>query len=285
MSSVEEFPSRAASIKDLPSPFREALLTHIQPGEALQHLMLSPAFAAQKYRARASLFCVTDRRWLIVLKEEDGSATIGQATFEKTLVVELTIILLYGQVRIDFMKEGLTESIALQFNTVVNHLYLCAIQDLLDGIDGNRSTREGLENKSSPILRDWALKFRNIALIYAPRASEFLDGIYWHEIRGGFGRELAPSAALLLTDRHLIFIKEEKNSSWFTSRNEPKFGKIIAYFPLNRFAKSHFDVHSRFGILQVEGFKFHGGEKLEMIVPLEKQEAVLRLMQKASALS
>jgi hypothetical protein len=188
MSSVEEFPSRAASIKDLPSPFREALLGRLQPDEAIQHLMLSPAFATQKYRARASLFCITDRRWLIVLKEEDRSTTIGQATFEETLIVELTIILLYGQIRIDYVKDGLTQSIELQFNTVVNHLYLCAIRDLLDGIDGIRSVREGLEEKSSPIIRDWDLKFRNIALIYSPRSSEFLDGAYWHEILGGFSR-------------------------------------------------------------------------------------------------
>jgi hypothetical protein len=285
LSFIEQFPSRAPDIEDVPSPFREALLAHVQPEETVQHLIFSPAFATQKFRTRASVFCVTDRRWLIVLKEEDGSATIDQASFEETLIVELTIILLYGQIKIGFVKDCAAQSIALQFNTVMNHLYLDAIQDLLDGIDGNRAVGEALEKKSSPILKEWVLKFRNVALLYSPRGSKLVDGVYWHEIRGGFGRELAPAAALLLTDRHIIYITEEKTSSWFRSKNDSKYGEIITYFPLNRLAKSQFDVHARFNILQVEGFQVHGGEKLEMIVPLDKREAISRLMQKASALS
>lgn len=63
---------------------------------------------------------------------------------------------------------------------------------------------------TSEILRQWPLKFRNVSIIYAPRNSRLLDGVQWNDIYGGFHRRLAPAAALLLTDRHIIVIAEEK---------------------------------------------------------------------------
>ena len=152
-------------------------MQRIHENESVRHLIFSPEFGAAKFRALASLLCVTDQRWLIVLRESDGSTIVDESSFDSTLLVELTIILLYGQ----------------------------------------------------------------------------------------------------------LIIAEEKSSRWFHFRHHAKYGAIITYFPLNRLANFRIDPHSRFSILELQGHEGHGGEKLEIMFPPDKREAVSRLMEKASS--
>jgi hypothetical protein len=283
MSSVEQFAMCAKSIEDTPSPFREALLTRIGEDENVRHLVHSPAFAAGKFRNLASVLCVTDRRWLIVLCERDGGAVVAESSYDGTLLVELTIILLYGQLKIDFVLDREARSTAFQFNTVMKRVYFKAIQDILNAIDGNKEAGAKQDWHKSPLLRDWPLKFRNISIIYAPANSTLIDGLHWTAVYGGFRRQLAPAAAMLLTDRHIMIIAEEKPSGWFQFRPPPDYGEIITYFPLKRLAK--FDIHrsARLCVLELEGHGGHGGEKLVIMFPSGKGEEVSRLMEKAFA--
>jgi hypothetical protein len=283
MSSVDQFPTSATRIEDTPTPFREALSQRIQENESVRHLICSPEFGAAKFRALASLLCVTDRRWLIVLPESDGSTMVDESSFDSTLLVELTIILLYGQLKIDFVRDGEARTTALQFNAVMQHFYSEAIQDILDAIDGKEHGSPNLDRSRSSIFMGWPLKFRNFSIIYMPEKSQLLDGVYWNEIRGGFSRELAPAVAMLLTDRHIVFIAEEKSSRWFHFRHHAKYGAIITYFPLNRLSEFRIDPHNRFSILELQGHEGHGSEKLEIMFPRDKREAVSRLMEKASS--
>src|SRR5271167_1390651 len=110
MSSADQFPMSVTRIEDSPTPFREALLQRIHQSESVRHLIFSPEFGAAKFRALASLLCVTDRRWLIVLRESDGSTIVDESSFDSTLLVELTIILLYGQIKVDFVLKGETRT-------------------------------------------------------------------------------------------------------------------------------------------------------------------------------
>ena len=89
--------------------------------------------------------------------------------------------------------------------------------------------------------------------------------------------------AMLLTDRHIVIIAEEKSSRWFHFRHHAKYGAIITYFPLNRLADFRIDPHRRFSILELQGHEGHGGERLEIMFPPEKREAVSGLMEKASS--
>ena len=86
MSSVGDFATRSLRIEDTPRPFREALLHRVDEGENIRHLIHSPAFATGKFRSLASLLCVTDKRWLIVLCEKDGSTTVGESTYDSILL-------------------------------------------------------------------------------------------------------------------------------------------------------------------------------------------------------
>jgi hypothetical protein len=280
MGSELKFATDAKCITELSSPFREALMDRLSEREDLKHLIFSPSYSTAKFQTLASVFCVTNRRWLIVIFQGDGSTRVAECSYASTLLVELTLILLFGQLKIDFVQDGAVKSIALHFNTVMQHTYSDAIQYLLDAIDGPENIATNFESRN-PIVGRWPLKFRNFAIIYMPKKSLWLDGVCWKEIRGSFGRELAPAAAALVTDRHLVVIAEEKISRWFQFRQDAKYGAIITYFPLNRLADFRIHPHPRFCILELEGNDGDGGEKLEIVFPPDEREAVYRVMGKA----
>jgi hypothetical protein len=281
MGSVVKFAPDSKCITELSSPFREALMDRLSEREDLKHLIFSPSYSTSKFQTLASVFCVTSRRWLIVIFQGDGSTTVAECSYDATLLVELTLILLFGQLKIDFVQDGAAKSIALHFNTVMQHTYSDAIQYILDAIDGPENIATSFGRNRNPTVGSWPLKFRNFAIIYVPKKSLWLDGVCWKEIRASFGRELAPAAAALVTDRHLVVIAEEKISRWFQFRHDAKYGAIITYFPLNRLADFRIHPHPRFCILELEGCDGHGGEKLEIVFPLDEREAVSRVMGKA----
>jgi hypothetical protein len=281
MGRVEQFPSSAESIFELSSPFRDVLIERVSGRENVKHLIYSPAFGTAKFKTLASVLCITDRRWLIVTCEDDGSTAVAECTYDSTLLVELTLILLYGQLKIDFVEDHKVTAGMLHFNAVMQHIYSEAIQYILDAIDGKENVAMTAGGVQRAVFADWPLKFRNFSIIYMPKKSELSDGACWTEIRGGFGRELAPAAALLVTDRHIVVVAEEKNASWFQFRRHAKYGAIITYFPLNRLAGFRIERRPRFCILELEGYEGHGGERLEIIFPPDRQEAVERVMAKA----
>jgi hypothetical protein len=269
-------------IEDTPAPFREALLQRVNEHENIRHLIHSPAFATGRFRSLASVLCVTDKRWLIVLCEKDGSTTVGESPYDSILLVELTIILLYGQLKMDFAINGEARSIALQFNTVMKRDYLRAIQDILIVIDGGEGLREKRDLRDSPILRDWPLKFRNISILYAPENCCLLGGVNWPEVYGAFHRQLSPAAAMLLTERYIVIIAEEK-PGWLQFRPRTNYGQIISYLPINRLAKFEMHRAARFAVLELEVHRGDGGEKLIIMLPLDKEEAASRLLKGVSA--
>jgi hypothetical protein len=244
--------------------------------------MFSPAFRAGKFSTLASVLCSTDSRWFVVLLQDDGSVRVDTASYETTLLLELTLILLYGQLKMDFVYDGQVRSTALHFNTVMKDDYWKALQNILDKIDNNLEGKAESNWHGSKVLREWPLKFRNVSNIYAPRGSRLLNGVQWGEIYGGFHRQLAPAAALLLTDRHIIIIAEEKPSGWFQFRERSHYGEIITYFPLDRLASFRVSEHSRFDIFEIVGHEGHGSETLEVMLPHDRADAVKRLMTEAS---
>ena len=138
--------------------------------------------------------------------------------------------LLHGGLKIDFAKEGRSRSMVLHFNTVMQALYSAAIRDLLDGIDESHSPQSLLDAKSRLMLQHWPLKFQNYAVIYMPRGSSLLAAAHWDTLRGAFGREIGPSAALLLSDRHLVLIAEENHFADSDSDATPSMAGLSHIF-------------------------------------------------------
>lgn len=111
-----------------------------------------------------SVFCITDQQWLIALeaKKESPGVSIACATYTDTLLVGLTDVLLYGQLRIDYASVGRSESSECLFNTVYEEIYRKAIQQVLGLIDGIKEPATERDQKVKRYLENWPHKFRNL---------------------------------------------------------------------------------------------------------------------------
>jgi hypothetical protein len=123
------FPTKLFAVDDVPEPFRGALQEHLSPSEQVV-LIYSPAFSTLenlpegpapvnvvKILIPATVLAITDDRWLVVTKEEDG-VHVEQSVFSDTLFLELTSILLSGELKIYYASVDMHYVATVQFNTV-----------------------------------------------------------------------------------------------------------------------------------------------------------------------
>jgi len=272
------FSDRFRSIEETPEPFRQALLEIVPPQESVRLLVHSPPDFILGTRRPGTLLTVTDRRWLIVYENADETTTVAEASFTDTLLVELTTILLYGQLRLRYVGESSGRSAAVEFNTVWEEYYREAAHLVLHSIgdapEGPASDREHVLS----FLEDWPLKFLNAALRYLPPGHRLREAVHWPAVCGKWHRELAPAAALLLTDRAVLLISEEKATLWRRLRGGQKYGQIATYIPLVRLAGVGLGEREGCGVLDMEIRTGRGKEKLDALLPLAAMPAVSRLM-------
>jgi len=225
------------------------------------------------------LLAITDDRWLVIL-EEEREPYVAQATFDDTLLIELSIILLNGQLKLDFVKDGASAPIAVQFDIVSKRNYFEAVELLLTGMEARPGGTAGKTNGAGQDIKNWPLKFRNIAEEYLPRGRRLVSGVHWETVYGGFDREIAPAGALICTEQELVLVAEEKAPVW-RSREErhDKYGEIITYFPLRSLANYRIIEQHQFDILSLEAHARHGGEQLKIIIAPEQREGVQALME------
>jgi hypothetical protein len=207
------FPTKIDAVSDAPEPLRSALLQNLRSGETVRFLVHAPAFSTGEEISPATVLAVTDNGWLVVLGTDDGSATLQKADFSDTLSLKITSILLLGQLRISFAAAGASHSVTINFETVGDELYRKAIDLILAGIDPAITAMAEKDRDEAAMFEAWPIKFRNEAKRYWARGQRLLAAIQWAAIPGGFQRELAPAGALLITERELVLISEEKRSS------------------------------------------------------------------------
>jgi hypothetical protein len=282
------FPTKLASVDDVPEPFLGTLKDRISSKERVQSLIYSPVFSTLEnlppgstpvtpgqILAPASVLAVLDNRWLVATEEEDG-IKVEEATFFDTLFLELTSILLSGELRIYFAAVGTYYAATLPFNTVGEEVYREAIGLILDGIDQKKSTAY---DGNDSILRTWPLKFRLEAERYRPKGQCLTTATRWTCLKGELDDTLCPSGALLITERELVFISEQKAFPRQHVGDLHKFGGIITYFPLIRLSDFHINHHGHFGVLALLVHAAHGSEKLEIVFPSDREKAVQKTMQ------
>ena len=281
MSSVGHFPVQFAGLEECPDPFRDPLRHALSPSEAVFEIIYSPAFVAGRLYLPASVFCVTNRQWIMVHVSKSGDVSLDSAVFADTLLIELTVILLYGRMKLDYAISNRGDSSACYFNTVMGCMYTKAIQRILNFIDGIESCSSEKDRSILTDLKNWPLKFRNLGWLSLPPGSKLLASLHWPSVLGVFRRELAPAAALFLTDRHLMIMAEEKSSAWFVKRDRTKYGAITTYCPRSRIFGFQIQEHRRFHILELEAHGAHGAEEFQVLFPPEKNEEVTRLLSQA----
>ena len=177
------------------------------------------------------MLCLTNRQWVIVHEAGKRALEVAQAGFTDTLSVELTVVLLYGKLKIDYAGKDRSGSGVCYFNTVMEGLYTNVIEQALNSIDGVWPPSEERDKRIRQDLEDWPLKFRNYGWFYLPPGSKLFNAVNWPTVFGRFGREFAAAGALFLTDRHLVVITEERSRSWFQKKEDrTRYGAII-YLP------------------------------------------------------
>jgi hypothetical protein len=286
----KNFPTKLHCIDDVPERFRGALNDRLSPSEHVQLLVYSPAFSTlenldsestpvipNRVLAPATLLAITEKRWLVATEEEDG-IKVEESSFVDTLFLELTSILLSGELKIYFAAVGTYCAATISFNTVGEEVYRDAIGLILNGIDQKQSTSY---DRNGSILKTWPLKFRLEAERYRPKGQTLTAATRWTNLNGGFDHALCPSGALLVTERELVSISEQKAFPRQHSEDLHKFGGIITYFPLIRLSDFHISHHGQFDVLSLLIHAPHGSEKLEIAFPSDREKAVFKTMELA----
>lgn len=212
------FPTKLETVTDVPEPLRSALLESFPSGELIRLLIHSPAFATGEEKSPANVLVVTKSGWLVATETEEGGAKLDKSDFDDILFLELRSILLLGQLRICFAA---TSSIAIQFDAVGDEYYCEAIGLLLGGIDPARVGAAEKEQNEPSLLADWPMKFSNEAKRYRPSGQRLLAAVRWLAIVDELQRQIAPAGALLVTERELVLISDEKVSSAELSPEAP----------------------------------------------------------------
>src|ERR1700689_2473882 len=210
----ERFPTKLDAIQGAPEPLRQALLESFPANNSVRFLVHAPLYSTGDERSSATVLVVTSDGWLVVSETAADGVSVQKSNFQDTLFLELSSILLWGQLKIHFVTAGKPDIAILRFDTVGEQLYREAIDLMLDGIDHTVAPSVEVESDrgSALISESWPVHFRNEAKRYQPEGQRLLAAIQWPAVIGGFRRELSPACALLITEREFVLIAEEKAS-------------------------------------------------------------------------
>jgi hypothetical protein len=280
------FPTRLQTISDAPEPFRSALVESLPSKDPVRLLVHAPAFIMGDQRSPATVLAVTNHGWLVASETEEGGVTLEKSDFSNTLFLELASILLFGRLKISFAAVSTSYSVAVTFETVEDEVYREAIDLILAGIDPALTGMAGADQSEAAMFETWPMKIRNEAHRFSPAGQPLLAALQWPAIPGKADRPPAPAGALLITERELVVISEEKSSSAESSSEalsaeelKEKFGGIIRFVPRVRLSDFHVSHQQGFDVLALELQAAHGGQKLEIIFPSDEERTVRKAME------
>jgi hypothetical protein len=292
VSALDSFARQLAALEEAPEPYRGALRGALPSGETYRWLVFGPAFRTLRQFSPTTLLALTERRWALAAEQPQGGCAVSTAEFDQTLAVELTEILLYGQLRIQWAAGGETRWVGAHFNTVMRRLYHRAVEGVLDGVDAAPPTAEmepWLTEKERELLQPLPFKFYNATALFRPtgqRLGEVLHrpAVVRRRLRF-LEQELVPEGVLARTDRTLVLISEDKAWSWLQLQRQGKHGNVVTYCSLSRVAEFRVHAGERFVTLELRLKTARGGGTATFDVPRSQREAVTRLLDRAMRLS
>lgn len=232
------FAAKLNSVEEAPEPLRDAALAALHPHDTIKLLVFGPAQRTIGKTDPASLLAILDREWIIVTFCEHTGTQVYRCDFDHTLLLEMTDILLYGRLRVDFCKYDQNQSVVIFFNTVTSNLYQQAVQLLLNGMDKPSQFALREHGNLRTAMKHLPLKFKNGVAHYLPYGQRALELIHSPAVLRRhfviFQRELAPEGVLVLTDKELLFISEEPAWSGGKANETAKYGYIVTHCPLSR---------------------------------------------------
>jgi len=277
MDADDRFTVCANCLEELPEPFQSALRERLSPQESVSLLAFTPTWTSGGIRSPGTLLMLADRRWLLISDDERGAAAVVECAFEDTLLVELTEILLRGQLNIGFAGEGMMHECIIGFNTVTGDLYREAVRHILRGIEGSAPFGRPA---AVPLAEMRPIMFRNAVPKILAEGGRPLVAVQWPAVFGRYGRELAPAAALLATDRELVLISEKRMG--IRMRGQAKYGYLATYFPLRRLARFSLRRNDLYIILNLDVHARSGGQTIQVRFPAPQEQEVEHVLEFAS---
>jgi hypothetical protein len=282
MQTDSRFPTKLDTVADIPEPFGSTLKGGLPSGERIRLLVHAPASVTEEQKSPATVLAVTGDGWLLASETEEGGGTLEKSEFTDTLFLELTSIFLFGQLRIGFAAVSTSYSATMKFDTVEDELYREAIDLILAGIDPALAAAAGKDPGAASMLEGWPMKIRNEAERFAPKGQRLLGAVQWPAVFGAQKNQLVPHGALLIAEREVVAISEEKEPSpeAFGSK-EPteKFGGIFTFVPRVRITDFHVSHQEGIDVLALELQAAHGGQRLEFMFASEEEMAVRKAME------
>ena len=165
-------------------------------------------FSTGDEKSPATVLAVTNHGWLVASETEEGGAALEKSAFSDTLFLELTSILLFGQLRIYFAAVDTSNSVMIKFETVGEEFYREAIDLVLAGTDPALTAVAEKDRNEASMFEAWPMKFRSEAQRYWPSGQRLLSAIQWPAV---LFQQLAPAGALLITEREFVLISEGRN--------------------------------------------------------------------------
>src|ERR1700729_2096800 len=99
----DRFPTKIDALKDVPQPLGKALRESLPAKGSVRFIVYAPLFSTADERSSATVLAVTSEGWLVASENESGGVSIQTSSFRDTLFLELTSILLWGQLNIHFV--------------------------------------------------------------------------------------------------------------------------------------------------------------------------------------
>jgi hypothetical protein len=238
------FSESLSALDELPEPFGAALKAELSSEVPdVQLLIHSPAFGTAGYSSAENVFAITNRRWVLASLTQAGVVCIA-APFVRAAVIELTMILLGGQLRIQSVEGA--PGCAIGFNMVSIDLFREAVFMIVAGAP--RKSRA--LNASGTDATSLSFKFRTALaeqtppgeVIHAVRSWEReLPPLAWLP----FSPPAAPSGVAAVTDSCLCFITDPQAGKGKQRKGEAPHGKIVTYLPRHHALTLRHGRHSR----------------------------------------
>lgn len=198
------FPESIEQVKDAAEPFRSLLTARFaQTGEAPRAIIHTPRFQTFGLTIPENTLALGQGFWWVAFAEPDGTTLVREASFAETRVVELSQLLLHGELRLD---TGVAEtSCVLAFNMVGADLFRAVVREILLGLPAHAAMAVSDAKRGAPAL-DLSFKLRSAMQESMPPGDAVRGLASWPPVPGKGGRELAPAGLLAIADRYICVI-------------------------------------------------------------------------------
>ena len=223
----------------LPEAFQDLFKTRLGGTSIWPYTVLMPTYEGFMRRENSKLICSLNDK--IYVMERVRNKTICTCyPIDDIGYVEVGVVLLYAWIKISGLaSDGVKSSSTLKFNAVTDYLLAPIIEKARSAAGSPGDVDRNLELAKFDYLAQSNFKFmsygRHSILPGEKVIHTFLQPEIQEKILTVFGRPFFRTVATahisILTDRELIFIREEEQSRWSLNA---RYGGTRSYIPLNK---------------------------------------------------